>query len=81
MTGIRSRSLVTGVRVYGPFEDLGDNPRGHKRHVRQRICGVIVCTVWEHKYKMIHFENDTEKVCLSTSLKVEVATLDFRCRK
>jgi hypothetical protein len=46
------------------------NPRGLKRRVQQRIFGVVVCAAGEHKYK-VRFENDLEKVCYSTSLRVE----------
>jgi hypothetical protein len=66
----RPKSLSTGVRVSGPFGELGENPRGHKRRVRQRIFGVVVCAAGKHKYN-VRFENDTEQVCLPTSLRVE----------
>jgi hypothetical protein len=66
----RPKSLSTGIRVSGPFGELGGNPRGHKRRVRQRIFGVVVCAAGEHKYN-VRFENDTEQVCFSTSLRVE----------
>jgi hypothetical protein len=46
------------------------NPRGLKRRVRQRLFGVVVCAAGEHKYKD-RFENELEKVCSSTSLRVE----------
>jgi hypothetical protein len=46
------------------------NPRSLKRCVRQRLIGVVVCAAGEHKYK-VRFENDLEKVCFSTSLRVE----------
>jgi hypothetical protein len=64
------KSLSTGVRVSGPFVKLEENPRGHTRRVRQRIFGFVVCAAGEHKYK-VRFENDTEKMCFSTSLRVE----------
>jgi hypothetical protein len=49
-------SLANGVRIYGPFGELVANPNGHNRHVRSRICGVVVGAVGENKYK-IRFEN------------------------
>jgi hypothetical protein len=70
MTGICSRSLATGVIIFGPFGDLGDNPRGHTHRVRHWIFGVVLCIAGEHNYK-IRFENDTENVSFSTSLRVE----------
>jgi hypothetical protein len=66
----RPKSLAAGVRVSGPFGKLVENPRGHKRRVRQRIFGIVVCAAGEHKYS-IRFENNTEQVCFSTSLRVE----------
>jgi hypothetical protein len=66
----RPKNLATGVRVSGPFGKLGGNPGGHKHQVRQRIFGIVVCTAGEHKYNVI-FENYTEQVCFSTSLRVE----------
>jgi hypothetical protein len=54
------KSLSTGVRVSGPFGELGENIRGHKSRVRQRIFGVVVRAAGEHKYK-VRFENGTEK--------------------
>jgi hypothetical protein len=56
--------------VSGPFGESGEKPRGHTRCVCQRIFGVAVCVVGEHKYKVR--ENDTEQVCFSTSLRVEI---------
>jgi hypothetical protein len=50
------------------------NPRGLKRRVRHRLFGVVVCAAREHKYK-VRFENDLEKVCFSTSLRVEIHVL------
>jgi hypothetical protein len=47
-----------------------ENPGGQKRRVRQRIFGIVVCAAGEHKYS-IRFENNTEQVCFSTSLRVE----------
>jgi hypothetical protein len=38
--------------------------------VHQRIFGIGVCAACEHKYS-IRFENNTEHVCFSTSLRVE----------
>jgi hypothetical protein len=58
----RPKSLSIGVRVSGPFGELGVNPRGHKRRVSQRIFGVVVCAAGEHNYN-VRFENDTEQVC------------------
>jgi hypothetical protein len=55
---------------------LGGNPRGHKRRVRQRIFGVVVCAAGEHKYN-VRFENDTEQVCFSTSLRIESHDIGF----
>jgi hypothetical protein len=69
-TSRRSRVLSSGARVSGPYGELVANPRGLKRRVRQRIFGVVVCAAGEHKYK-VRFENDLEKVCFSTSLRVE----------
>jgi hypothetical protein len=69
-TSSKSRSLSTGVRVSGPYGELVVNPRGLKQRVRHRIFGVVVCAAGEHKYK-VRFENDLEKVCFSTSLRVE----------
>jgi hypothetical protein len=69
-TSRRSRSLSSGSRVSGRYGELVANPRGLKRRVRQRLFGVVVCATGEHKYK-VRFENDLEKVCFSTSLRVE----------
>jgi hypothetical protein len=69
-TSRRSRSLSSGVRVLGRYGELVANPRGLKRRVRQRLFGVVVCAAGEHTYK-VRFENDLEKVCFSTSLRVE----------
>jgi hypothetical protein len=69
-TSRRSRSLSSGVRVSRRYGELEVNPRGLKRRVRKRLFGVVVCAAGEHKYKVI-FENDLEKVCFSTSLRVE----------
>jgi hypothetical protein len=66
----RPRSLATGVRVSGPFGELVANPNGHKRRVRSRICGVVVGTVGENKYK-VRFENNKEIHCVSSSLRIE----------
>jgi hypothetical protein len=38
--------------------------------VRQRIFGIVVCAAGKHKYN-VRFENDTEHVCFSTSLRAE----------
>jgi hypothetical protein len=38
---------------------LVENPNGHKRCVRSRICGVVAGAVGENKYK-VRFENDKE---------------------
>jgi hypothetical protein len=38
--------------------------------VRQRIFGKVVCASGEHTYN-VRFENDTEQVCFSTSLRGE----------
>jgi hypothetical protein len=69
-TSRRSRSLSSGLRVSGQYGELLVNPRGLKRRVRQRIFGVVACAAGEHKYKF-RFENDLEKVCFSTSFRVE----------
>jgi hypothetical protein len=57
--------------------ELGENPRGHTRRVRQRIFGVVVCASGEHKYNA-RFESDTEQVCFSTSLRVESHDIGVR---
>jgi hypothetical protein len=44
--------------------------------MRQRVFGVVVCAAGEHKYK-VRFENDLEKVCFSTSLRVESHDVGF----
>jgi hypothetical protein len=66
----RPKSLSAGVRVAGPFGKLVENPRGHKRRMRQRIFDIVVCAASEHKYN-VRFETNTEQVCFSTSLRVE----------
>ena len=71
---VRKR-MVAGIRVSGKHGEYVDNPlqvegSAKKREEKMRLYGYVMESSGSNKY-LVHFDNNLEKVCSSSTLKIE----------